>query len=356
MKGRHAERDEYIMTINAKTTRHDIVFISWAPYCSRSDGIAARLGGVSYMVYSAFWGSRYATILFKYAGQFFRTLGILIRRRPKAVFVMTPPVTACFGVWLYCKLSRAVYFIDAHTGAFLDDRWQRTMFLHRFFSRGARSTIVTNARLQELVQGWGAHATIVRDVPVQFAEPADMPDRNGCRMTLVSSFADDEPIDVFFEAAEKVPDVTFHVTGDPKGAPAELLQKKPDNVELTGFLPDPQYVGLLKSSDAVIALTNRDHTMQRGGYEAVYLEKPVVISNFGLLREAFHVGAVHVDNSAADIARGIRQMQNELPRLSQEVKQLRLLKLAQWVTAKNELLALIQNSPRDVKPSEGNIA
>ncbi len=36
-----------------------LVFISWAPFCSRSDSIAARLGGRSYMVYSPEYGSRY---------------------------------------------------------------------------------------------------------------------------------------------------------------------------------------------------------------------------------------------------------------------------------------------------------
>ncbi len=43
-----------------------VVFISWAPYCSRSDNIARELGGVSYMVYFPFFGSTYWTILFKY--------------------------------------------------------------------------------------------------------------------------------------------------------------------------------------------------------------------------------------------------------------------------------------------------
>ncbi len=326
-----------------------IMFISWAPYCSRSDSIAARLDGESHLVYSPFWGSRGSTILFKYLVQFVRTFVLLLRRRPKAVFVMTPPVVTCFPIWLYCKLARAKFLIDAHTGAFLDRRWQSTMFLHRFFSRAAATTIVTNDHLADTVRQWGGHATIVRDVPVEFAEPTAVPLEQGCNMVLVSSFADDEPIDVFFEAARQCADVTFHVTGNHRSAPPELLRQKPKNVRLTGFLSDGEYVGLLKSSDAVLALTTRDHTMQRGAYEAVYLETPVIVSNFGVLRESFDHGAVHVDNTAADIARGVCQMQEHLARYRKEVQELRQRKLAIWETTKAGLLATIHGSRRPEK-------
>ena len=65
-----------------------ITFISWAPYCSRSDHIARELGGSSHMVYLSRFGSHPATVAFKYAGQLLRTLEILRAERPEAVFVM----------------------------------------------------------------------------------------------------------------------------------------------------------------------------------------------------------------------------------------------------------------------------
>ena len=48
--------------------------------------------------------------------------------------------------------------------------------------------------------------------------------------------------------------------------------------------------------------------MLRGAYEAIYLSTPVVVSHWPLLRQAFDEGAVHVDNTAANIAAGIRQI------------------------------------------------
>src|SRR5262245_59296337 len=149
------------------------VFISWALNCSRSDSIARHLGGTSYMVYSPFWGSRYATIVFKYACQTAMTLRILFRERPGCVIVMTPPVAACFAVWLYTLLTNSSYMIDAHTAAFRGSPWQNFTFIHRFFSKRAVTTIVTNRFLKDMVENWGARATIVEDVPVYFAPPAN---------------------------------------------------------------------------------------------------------------------------------------------------------------------------------------
>src|SRR5262245_59662694 len=87
-----AKHDEHVSEKAVKQ-----VFISWASNCSRSDSIARHLGGTSYMVYYPFWGSRYATIVFKYACQIAMTLRILFREKPSCVIVMTPPVASCFA-------------------------------------------------------------------------------------------------------------------------------------------------------------------------------------------------------------------------------------------------------------------
>jgi glycosyltransferase involved in cell wall biosynthesis len=318
-----------------------LVFISWAPFCSRSDSIAIRLGGHSYMVYAPFWGSSYGTIIIKYLVQAVRTLLILMRERPRVVLVMSPPVVACAPIWLYSLITRTSYAIDAHTAAFVDPRWHRVRFLHRFFSRKAVTTIVTNNYLKSIVEAWGAHATIVSDVPVHFSDPERVDLRGQCRMTLISTFTKDEPLEPFFRAASTLPEVNFYVTGGYESADQRLLRHKPDNVELTGFLPDSRYVGLLKASDAILSLTTLDHTMQRGAYEAVYLGKPVVTSNFQVLRECFSRGTVHVDNTAEDIARGIRLIKERLPQYQEEVLQLRSEKLNQWEKKRTELIHLL---------------
>jgi glycosyltransferase involved in cell wall biosynthesis len=170
-------------------------------------------------------------------------------------------------------------------------------------------------------------------------------------MTLVSSFTPDEPLEIFLKAAARLPGIQFFVTGNYKDGDERVLRLKPSNVQFTGYLSESAYVGLLLGSDAVISLTKEDHTMQRGAYEAVYLEKPVVTSNFELLRKAFHLGAVYVDNDVEDIAQGIMQMKNDIERYTQEVRVLRREKLKQWQTVETELRHVLFN---DISLNPGN--
>lgn len=321
--------------------RRGVVFVSWAPFCSRSDSIAARLGGKSFMVYASSYGSHYLTVPFKYLTQTIRTLRLLFSEQPAAVFVMTPPVTACFPVWLYSRITGAPFVIDAHTGAFVDPRWKRVLFLHKWFSRAAHTTAVTNEYMRDIVESWGASATIVRDVPVVFAEPHPTQFDRRPNMTLVCTFTPDEPISLFFDAASRLPDIGFHVTGDHRRAAPGVLAQKPANVTMTGFLTAAQYVGQLLASDAVICLTTRDHTMQRGAYEAMYLGRPVITSNFDLLRKHFYKGCVHVDGNVESLVAGIVRMRSDFDRYQSEIAELRAERLEDWNRVEAKLRHLI---------------
>ena len=320
--------------------RQPIVYVSWASHCSRSDSTAALLNGQSYMVYDERWGSRYSTVVFKYVSQFLSTLKLLFAKKPTAVFVMTPPVIACIPVYLYVLLTGTRFVIDAHTGAFVDPRWKPFLFLHRFFSRRAAATIVTNEHLAALVRSWGAHPVVVTDVPIQFAEPVRFPLADGCNMTFVSSFTPDEPLEQFLHAAKSIPDVTFHVTGNPERASPAIHALRPDNVHFTGFLSAGEYTDLITNSDAVIALTKEDFTMQRGAYEAIYLGRPVIVTGFQVLRDSFFKGAVYTDNSIESIIEAVNEMRSRQSTLEAEASQLREHKHEVWNDRERELLSI----------------
>jgi glycosyltransferase involved in cell wall biosynthesis len=320
----------------------DILFVSWAPFCSRSDTIARELGGRSVMIYHGFWGSNYLTVLFKYASQALATLWILVKLRPRIVFVMCPPAAACVPVWLYAKLARGSYVIDAHTATFVDARWQALAFVQRFFCRHAATTLVTNTHWQSLIQSWNARSDIVADVPVAFPPPRSLELGTGPRIAVVCTYTFDEPVAAMFEGARLAPEVAFHFTGNPKRLDPKLLARKPPNVHLMGFLPDDQYVALLKQCTAVMSLTTLDHTMQRGGYEAAYLGRPIVTSNFPLLRAAFPLGALFVDAAPESIAAGVRRMCADSERYGREAEQLSGDKRRHWQTVKAHLQTLLR--------------
>jgi glycosyltransferase involved in cell wall biosynthesis len=79
----------------------------------------------------------------------------------------------------------------------------------------------------------------------------------------------------------------------------------PPNVTLAGFLDDAAYVELLARADAVVVLTERDDTLLSGAWEAIALERPLVLSGTTALRTTFGDGIVYVDPNPASIAGGI---------------------------------------------------
>lgn len=289
-------------------------FISWLPHCRRSDAIAARLGGRSHLVH--FLGyQRPAQAPIKYVLATVATLAKLIRDRPDLVLVATPPVPAALVVRAYCLLGRARFVIDAHSGTFDDPRWRWALPMQRHLSRRAVATIVTGRHFADEVERWGARALIIGTVPVTFepAPPAEL--GPGDHVMVVSTFGRDEPIEAIVAAARRTPQVTWHVTGNParsRVAPEEL----PANVRYTGWLSDEGYHGLLQAADVVLCLTTRDHTMQRGGYEAMAVGKPLITSDWPLLRRTFDGGTVHVDNSPRSIADAVSLVLTERDRLA----------------------------------------
>jgi glycosyltransferase involved in cell wall biosynthesis len=188
-----------------------------------------------------------------------------------------------------------------------------------------------------MVNAWGATAIIVQDVPINSPNPVLPLITTETSLFVICSFhTDDEPVIEIFKSAEKLPKIQFFVSGDHTRLPKSILELKPANIHFTGFISREEYTGYIARCDAVIALTNRDHTMQRGAYEAIYLGKPVITSNFPILKKSFYKGAVHVNPVSDDIVRGILEATARLDELTLEVKDLRDKKLKVW--EENKLL------------------
>src|SRR5688572_24473265 len=229
--GRHRSREARRFCTGASIAhRMTITYISWAEHCSRSDHTARELGGASHMVYLGWLGSHPLTVAFKYAGQALRTWWILLRERPRAVFVMAPPVFAGLTVWLYAAVLRVPFVLDAHTAAFAHPRWARWQWLQRALSKRAATTIVTNEHLAAFVRRAGGHATLVPDVPVRFGAIQPLERTTQFLVAIVCSFNYDEPVAEMLDAARALPDVQFLVTGNPRHLSAELKHNLPDNV------------------------------------------------------------------------------------------------------------------------------
>jgi glycosyltransferase involved in cell wall biosynthesis len=308
--------------------KHKMLFIAWIAHNRRSQLIAEKFQMKLYLVHSLKrW---YFLAPLRYVLQTIKTIFILVRERPAVVFVQNPPVFAVLVVYIYARLWSARYVIDSHTGALLAPWWKWSLPIHAFLSRQAVTTIVTNEFLEAMVKAWGADTFILADIPTKFPDGKRFPLNGKFSLAVINTFSPDEPIGEVLRAAEALPDVQFYITGDPIRARKTFLQHHPKNVNFTGFLPDEEYLGLLRGVQAIIVLTTHNHTMQRGACEAVSLGKPIITSDWPVLRSYFNKGTIFVNNSGEGIKEGILQMKEKREILEKEVLLLQQERQLEW--------------------------
>jgi glycosyltransferase involved in cell wall biosynthesis len=262
------------------------LFLIWGPpsHGPRSRVFAQALGiSELHYIYSTRRRGWLAAPL-KYPYQAAKTMRLLFAKRPKIVFVQSPPSFAVLFVCIYCLLTNSQYLIDAHSAAFQRWIWTRPRWLQRFLARQAIATIVTNEYFQQLIERRGGRAFVLRDIPTSFDLTGTYPLNGGFNIAVVNSFAKDEPLDEVLAAAACLANVHFYVTGKQELAPPGMLARAPANVRFTGFLPDATYYALLNGAHAVLCLTTRDHTMQRGACEALSLGRPIITSDWPQLK------------------------------------------------------------------------
>lgn len=319
------------------------VFISWAPYSRRSQSLAAELDMYSHLIhYLKFQRPVYAP--FKYVLQTLHTLVLLLKERPCIVFVQDPPVFASLIVYLYTRLTfgQARFIVDAHTGALLHPCWKPFRWLQKLIYRRALTVITTNRTLTELVRSWGADSTALAGPPINTPPGEAMPlDDKAFNLVLVNTFSPDEPLSIALKAVANTPDVHLYVTGDVGKAPSSLLEAAPANVTFTGFLPDDDYLKLLRGADAIMVLTDKDFTLQLGGMEAIAVGKPIITSNLSFLRDYFSQGTVHVPNTSDGIRQGIIRAHHNLAGLSEEIVRLRRIHEEEWRVQSQRLRQLV---------------
>ena len=320
------------------------IFVVWGPpsHGPRSRLLAQELGIRRLYFIAATRRRGWLAAPMKYGYQAAKTLRILLRERPRLVFVQSPPSFAVLFVWLACRIIGARFVVDAHSDALQRRIWLWPRWLYRMLTRQALATIVTNERFKDRIEADGGRAFVLRDIPARLEGAAGYPVQGAFNLVFVSTCARDEPLAEVVAALRELPEIDLYVTGR-KPAPAALAALDPPvNVHFTDFLRDDEYRGLLSAADAVMCLTTRDNTMQRGACEALALGKPIVTSDWPLLRDYFGSGAVYVTSSSADIRRGVQEMATRLALFQAEIQDLQLAHEREWRQKQAALADLVR--------------
>lgn len=306
--------------------------IGWVREDSRARSISGAIGGEFRVFYDLGIHSKWLVPV-RYAVSAVRTVAYLARRRPRAVIVQAPPVPAAAIAWLWTRLARVPLVIDSHPASFGTEGVRADQIMRpllAWLAPRAAACIVTTPELGGQVERWGGRYLVVHEAPMPWSgqiRPRGCSGRG--RVLFVCTFAPDEPVIEMLEAARRLPDVAFRITGDIRRLSPEVRDAAPDNIEWVGYLDTDRYVTALRSADVVITLTTRSESVARSAHEAVDALRPLVLTNLPHMRELFP-HAVFVENEPESIAGGIAEALRRCEELSAVALEARALQHQRW--------------------------
>lgn len=268
-----------------------------------------------------------------------RTVSVLIRLRPSHVFCQNPSIILATLLAVLRPLFGYKLIVDRHSNFKFYSRestewvWRIFHKLSDYTLRKADLTIVTNDYLKEFLEKLGGRGFVLQDKLPQMSVGSNKTLGGKFNAVFVSTFAKDEPIKEIFSASKCLPEDTFiYVTGSYKNYPdiQKLICDKPENLILTGFLPEDEYQTLLRSADAIIVITDQEYTLTCGAYEAVTLEKAMVLADTATIKEYFSQGAVYATKDVDSLINAINDVRLHQSYLSKETKQLKEILLINW--------------------------
>ena len=268
--------------------------------------------------------------VFRYLSLLKRTTALLIRRRPSVVVTQCPSNVLGFLAAMLKPLLEFTLVADLHNAA-VDPSLANP--LHRKLLAFLRCTadlcIVSNANLVAAVERDGGRAFVLPDKLPDLPQQTLVSGTAARSVVFVCTYASDEPWREVIEAARLMDSrVTVFITGD--HSRVQMVPSRPDNVYLTGFLSERDYVALLRSADAIVDLTSLENCLVCGAYEAASLGKALVTSDTAALRAYFNRGTVYTKHDSASLAAAMTYALEHADRLAAEMSELRAQLARDW--------------------------
>ncbi len=322
---------ESIKTFNDSNRRQDgrvkRLWITWEKH-RRTSGLVAALPDVK-----LFQLEFEAHGLIRYPYFFFKTSLILASKRPELLIVQNPSVVLALFASTLGRLFTSHVVIDAHNEGLKPfySKFNWLLPLYKFIQKRANLTIVTNKALADEVRMNGGMPFILEDKIPEFDAVNHVSLKGIYNLVFICTFEKDEPYQEVIRAAGLIDSsVCIYITGNYQKAPRDIIDKAPSNIIFTGFLSDQEYKNILYSSDIIIDLTSMENCLVCGAYEAVALEKPIIISDTQALLSYFQTGAVYTKNRAEAIAEAIKYAIENKEKLKVEMKILKDRLKSEW--------------------------
>ncbi len=289
------------------------IWITWENQ-RRNRSLSEALGAKLYV----FEGGRKAKIV-RYVFCIVATLNVIRREKPEILFVQNPSLVLATLAVLLSKITNILVVVDAHNGGLkpLDGVNRALNVWADLIVKFSPITIVTNHVLEKsvAVKTQNTLAVLADPIPVIRAPVWEKKLVGAINVLFVCTWAYDEPFKEVLKAACMLEETThIYITGDFIKHFGSSPDQLPANVTLTGFITDSDFECLLGSTDIIMDLTDREGCLVCGAYEALALNKPLILSNTEASKTYF-TDALHTNNDAAAIAKTINHAKLNLTAL-----------------------------------------
>ncbi len=271
--------------------------------------------------------------LVRYCRSAYRTISAIHRARYSYVFAQCPSlllailVTTLKAIYGYCLV------IDAHNVAieYAESKNTFVRFLGRLVLSKADYVIVSNLGLKPIVEQCHGRPLVLPDkIPLieEHELSQDFKKVEKPLVTLVATFAPDEPIECFLESVKAIElPFTLVVTGKRSKA-RRLLKYESNKIIFSDFLSREKYEGLIRHSDFLVDLTTRENCLVCGAYEALSVQTPALLSDTKALRETFPCGFIFASNNRFSFEQSFKELlghyskyRKEMPEAKQKFKE-----------------------------------
>jgi hypothetical protein len=297
------------MGLNPMSSCPNAIWITWLPH-RRTESICEALG-VPLIVFD----NRHLGRVRRRILQISQTFRRLITAKEQIVFVQNPSLGLSVVACIVRKFRRFRLVIDAHNEGIIP--FNRSglgiALLTRWIVRTADLTIVTNEELEEVVTKMGGVPSVLPDPLPNFGVLASdidvQPLSKRDYVFVICTYASDEPIEEMLSAACRLShSVDFVFTGNREKGLLRVGRSLPENVRLSGYLPEAQFINGIVNSLCVLDLTLKPHCLVCGAYEALTLTKPAILTWCPAAERLFGAAFELIDNSSDAIVDSVSRI------------------------------------------------
>jgi len=275
-----------------------------------------------------------------------RTISIFTKGY-STVFVQNPSIVLSFVGICLAKLTSTQVVIDAHNAGVrpLEGRFFLLQVFNRWILRQASFVIVTNPHTQLFLKGFSISSFVLPD-PL----PSMLIDSKVCRSNelkydifVVCSWSEDEPIKEYLNAATLLPDLSFAFTGKFNNFFAKNKDLNiPGNVTMLGFVSESDYIWMMKHANVILDITTREDCLVCGAYEAISLDKPILLANSFVNKDLFGDAAFYSEVTVEELVSAIQYAYLKRGLIKENIAKFKIEYAKKELAAKNRLLKLLR--------------